>query len=123
MRKNISPENLTFEQFSSANRARCEAEDGFNHQLADWTPSEWLAACVGELGEVAHVVKTIIRQRDNLVSSEIEDIELKRMLAEEIADTVIYLDLLAQSQEINLSDAIAEKFNKKSKEIGSQTLL
>jgi NTP pyrophosphatase (non-canonical NTP hydrolase) len=114
---------LTFDRFSKANRERCEAVDGFNHPVSGWTSAEWLAACIGELGEVAHVVKRMSRQRDNLVQSKLTDEQIKKMLAEEIADTVIYLDMLAHSQAIDLSFAIKEKFNRKSEEIGSKIVL
>ncbi|WP_104017815.1 MazG nucleotide pyrophosphohydrolase domain-containing protein [Roseovarius nitratireducens] len=114
---------LTFQRFSRANRERCEADDGFGHLVSDWTPAEWLAACVGELGEAAHVIKRISRQRDSLVESRFSDDQIKKMLAEEIADTVIYLDMLAHSQNIDLGAAIVDKFNRKSEEIGSSIVL
>lgn len=114
---------LTFQRFSKANRERCEADDGFGHLITDWTPAEWLAACIGELGEAAHVIKTISRQRDSLVETDLNDDQIRRMLAEEIADTVIYLDMLAHSQNIDLGAAIVEKFNRKSEEIGSSIVL
>ena len=114
---------LTFQRFSKANRERCEADDGFGHLVSDWTPAEWLAACIGELGEAAHVVKVISRQRDNLVKSNLDVDQIQTMLAEEIADTVIYLDMLAHSLNIELGAAIVEKFNRKSEEIGSSIFL
>lgn len=39
-------------------------------------------------------------------------------LAVEIADTFIYLDLLAQSQGIDLETAVIDKFNRTSTKIG-----
>ena len=123
MKTSNTDSTLTFEKFSKANCKRCEAADGFNHRVSDWTSAEWLAACIGELGEVAHVVKRMSRQRDNLAQVEYSDEKLKSMLAEEIADTIIYLDMLAHSQEINLGEAIKKKFNQKSEEIGSGIFL
>jgi NTP pyrophosphatase (non-canonical NTP hydrolase) len=123
MKKVNKTSELTFEDFSKANFARCESEKGFNHPVSDWTSSEWLTACLGELGEVAHVVKTILRQRDNLTEKNLSRDELNKMLAEEIADTIIYLDMLAQSQGINIATAIFEKFNKTSNNIGSDIYL
>jgi len=120
---NLEKKKLTFYRFSCANRHRCEAADGFNHKLNSWSHAEWLAAASGELGEVAHVIKSILRQRDGLISSTDSAEKLNQRLGEEIADTVIYLDMLAQSAGIDLGKAITKKFNKKSKEIGSNELL
>ncbi len=89
----------------------------------DWSEAEWLAAATGELGEVAHVVKGILRKRDNLVSDVKTDDELKEMLAEEIADTIIYLDLLAQRTGVSVGDAIRKKFNHTSEVIGSDIVI
>lgn len=114
---------LTFEQFSKANKDRCEAPDGFNHLVDGWSEAEWLSAATGELGEVAHAVKAILRQRDNLIDAKYSDAELKSMLSEEIADTIIYLDLLAQRAGISIGDAIRDKFNAMSDKIGSTTTL
>jgi NTP pyrophosphatase (non-canonical NTP hydrolase) len=40
------------------------------------------------------------------------------MLADEIADAFIYLDLMAQSQGIVLQDAVLDKFQRTSAKIG-----
>lgn len=114
---------LTFEKFSQANKDRCESPEGFNHKVDGWSEAEWLAAATGELGEVAHAVKAILRKRDNLIANPKSDDELKSMLAEEIADTIIYLDLLAQRSGVFIGDAIREKFNTMSDKIGSSVKL
>jgi NTP pyrophosphatase (non-canonical NTP hydrolase) len=108
------------DEFSRINRARCEAKDGFNHPLNGWSLSDWMTATFGELGEAANVAKKLNRVRDGIPGSNHtpEKLTLKRMLASELADTFIYLDLLAQSEGIDLPAAIAETFAKKSVEIG-----
>ncbi len=112
-------ENFTFREFSMANRKRCEAKDGFNHPIMSWSEADWLSAATGELGEVAHAVKRILRVRDGLIKNSSSDLEISESLAEEVADTVIYLDLLCQRAGIDTSEAIRKKFNQKSDQIGS----
>lgn len=82
--------------------------------LHSWSLSDWAIAFMGEAGEVCNVIKKMNRLRDGLVGNQGTDAdiaELKRKLGHEIADTVIYLDLLAQREGIVLEEAIIEKFN------------
>jgi NTP pyrophosphatase (non-canonical NTP hydrolase) len=44
--------------------------------------------------------------------------KLRQHLADEVADTIIYLDLLCASQGIDLEEAIKKKFNETSAKIG-----
>lgn len=74
--------------------------------LQDWSVLEWAGAMTGEAGETANVAKKI--HRDGPTPERTQD------LADEIADTVIYLDLLAASQGIDLQEAIRNKFNQDS---------
>ena len=104
--------------FSGANRLRCEAPNGFNHKLSAWSPSEWLTATVGELGEAANLIKKLNRDRDGVPGNTETPVELRKALQDEIADTFIYLDLLAQALGIDLEAAVIEKFNRKSRELG-----
>jgi len=104
--------------FSKINRRRCEAKEGFNHSLGSWSLSDWITATLGELGEAANDAKKLNRVRDGIPGNDKSEDELREMLAEEIADTFIYLDLLAQSQGFYLQDAVLAKFNKTSAKIG-----
>lgn len=47
----------------------------------------------------------------------------KEELAEELADVVICVSLIAIAQDINLSDSIVKKFNKTSEKYGLKTRL
>lgn len=76
--------------------------------LDSWSVLEWAGAMAGEAGEVANVAKKI--HRDGSTP------ELRERLADEIADTITYLDLLAAHQGIDLKDAIKRKFNRVSAE-------
>ena len=109
---------MEFKDFSTFNRRRCEAPHGFNKKLGDWSLSDWMTAVTGELGEAANIAKKLNRVRDGIPGNSESPEQLKAALAEEIADTFIYLDLLAQSQGFSLEDAVLDKFQKTSNKIG-----
>ncbi len=114
---------MHFRDFSVFNRRRCEGNKGFNHALAGWSLSDWFTATMGELGEAANIAKKLNRVRDGIVGNSETPEEQKAALADEIADTFIYLDLLAQSQGIDLETAVIVKFNKTSAKIGYEDTL
>lgn len=109
---------MNFNDFSVFNRRRCEAKHGFNHKLSSWSLSDWITATVGELGEAANIAKKLNRVRDGIPGNREAPHELHQKLADEIADTFTYLDLLAQAAGINLEAAVLDKFERKSREIG-----
>lgn len=99
--------------------------------LRDWNVLEWAGATAGECGEMANVAKKmrrheiVSRQKNTLWHKEEytarynnKQDKLRQQLADEVADTVIYLDLLCASQGIDLQEAIIKKFNETSKKIG-----
>jgi NTP pyrophosphatase (non-canonical NTP hydrolase) len=104
--------------FAAENRARCEAPNGFNHPLASWSLSDWMTAAMGELGEAANVVKKLNRVRDGVAGNKESEDELRAKLRAEIADTFIYLDLLAQAAGFDLASAVRETFDRKSAQLG-----
>lgn len=104
--------------FSAENRTRCEATDGFDHPLDSWSLSDWMTALAGELGEAANIVKKLNRVRDGIPGNDKSPDQLRADLADELADTFIYLDLLAQAAGIDLPDALRSKFDKTSAKIG-----
>ena len=105
-------------EFAKINRTRCEASTGFNHPLSSWSLSDWFTATMGELGEAANIAKKLNRVRDGIPGNTETPEQLSCNLADELADVFIYLDLLSQSQGINLAEAVLCKFNKTSKKIG-----
>lgn len=109
---------LTFQHFSETNRKRSESPEGFGHSLSDWSLSDWFTATMGELGEAANVCKKLNRYRDGINGNTESEVALRAKLASEIADTFIYLDLLAQAAGIDLADAVARTFNAKSDQLG-----
>ena len=109
--------------FSVFNRRRCESPKGFNHPVNGWTLSDWMTATMGELGEAANIAKKLNRVRDGITGNTETENELRANLADELADTFIYLDLLAQSQGINLEEAVMRKFDKTSAKIGYENTM
>ena len=76
---------------------------------SDWTPAQWLQAIIGELGEYAN-------KRKKHERGDISFAEFKEHAKEELADVVIYLDLLAAQLDIDLGKAVMHKFNQKSQQ-------
>ena len=109
---------MNFDSFSYINRVRCESPKGFNHRLDSWSTSDWFTAILGELGEAANVAKKLNRVRDGIRGNKETEQQLKAKLRQELGDTFVYLDLLAQSLGFQIGDAAMEVFNSKSKELG-----
>ncbi len=78
---------------------------------SDWSDAEWLEAIVGELGEYANLKKKVRR-------GDIEPEAAKQMLADELADVVTYIDLLAFRLGIDLGAAVQHKWNEISARVG-----
>lgn len=77
-----------------------------------WSDAQWLQAIVGELGEYANLRKKVDR-------GDITMAEAKRMLADELADVVTYLDLLANNLGIDLGQAVMAKWNATSERVNA----
>jgi len=102
--------HLDFVDFSQANIKRCEE---VFHPLDSWSLSDWATAAVGELGEACNLIKKLNRG---------ENIPLD-LIAEELADCVTYIDLLATRMEKELMHELIKKFNKVSDKKGSDEYL
>lgn len=110
----IAPDALTFDAFRLANVTRCVKwhPQGIN----SWSPSDWLTAVTGELGELASLLKMRNRERDGLPGNKFSPSD--KQVADEIADVLTYLDLLAASLGVDLGRAATEKFNEVSERVG-----
>ena len=87
-----------WQAFSELNRQRSQSPAGFNHKLRTWTTDEWLCATLGELGEAANVHKKVLRHRDGVSNAGDPTLaELMGMFRDEVADTLIYVDLLSSA--------------------------
>lgn len=103
---------MTFlQRLRTVNTSRCARWHGPDSE--PWTGADWSNAMCGEAGEAANVVKKIRRIETRTVRS-ISPMQMQRLvrdLADEIADTIIYADLLANHYGIDLEEAIVSKYN------------
>lgn len=105
---------LTFKYFRQANRKRCIK--WHPEGIHSWSASDWLTAVTGELGELSSLIKMKNRERDGLPGNKFSP--TKQQIAEEVADVVTYIDLLAEYYGIDLDDALIKKFNEVSDRLG-----
>lgn len=105
---------LTFGVFRAANVARCIK--WHPEGIASWSPSDWLTAVTGELGELASLLKMRNRERDGLAGNKFSPTD--KMVADELADVLTYLDLLAEVLGVDLGRAAVDKFNEVSERVG-----
>ena len=94
-------QSLDFRRLRQANVTRCTKS---YHSVNDWSPTDWACAAAGEMGELCNLIKKL-RRGENVP---------KQDVAGEIADTIIYLDLLAARLGIDLTEAVINKFNETS---------
>src|SRR5437016_4810865 len=102
--------HLDFATLRDINVARCN--EVFHH-LQEWSATDWACAFAGETGEACNKIKKL-RRGDPIA---IEDI------GDEIADAIIYADLLAASLGIDLAEAVRRKFNRDSQKRGARQTL
>lgn len=112
-----------FGALREANVRRCNE---VFHPLDSWSLTDWACAMAGEAGEACNVVKKLRRLDGTRVSPvgpghDRED--LLAHLSEELADVVIYADLLAARAGIDLREAVRAKFNRVSIERESKERL
>lgn len=117
-----------------------------------WDVMQWGCATAGEVGEACNVAKKLgrVRQgiRDDLiprktcenlkrawwqfwkprmatrpVTKEEHEHDLKKKLAQEMADSILYFVLWAASENIDLDEALQKTFNDKSYQIGSDVFI
>ena len=108
---------LSFSALRTVNVLRCLTHF---HPIEDWSPTDWATALAGECGEACNVIKKIRRlQTAPHWSPEDGNRDLIAEVADELADVIIYTDLLAVRLGIDLEQAVRTKFNKTSDKIGS----
>lgn len=112
--------SLTFDTLREANILRLPLFKNRKGEIAhpapygdgsNWTPAQWLQAAVGELGEYANVRKKY--ERGDFTTD-----EFLTMAANELADFVTYVDILAYRLGIDLGQAVLAKWNAVSKRMG-----
>ncbi|HEV1286529.1 MAG TPA: hypothetical protein VNU44_14505 [Bryobacteraceae bacterium] len=105
--------SLDLQTLRTANLKRCEESFGMHGGLDGWSEMEWGCAAAGEMGELCNLLKK--RGRG-------EDISIGEVM-KEVADVIIYLDLLAAKLHVHLSGPIRDKFNEVSDRVGSAVKL
>lgn len=106
--------DLTFAALREINKERCEA---LFHGLYDWSEMEWAAAIAGELGEAINKLKKRARAtlqfegRNRGRHREADHKVTEDDVMDELADTFIYMDLLAAVMGKDLGEAVRRKFN------------
>ena len=103
--------SLSFEKLRRENVSRKVRWHG---EADEWSGADWGNAMAGECGEACNVIKKLRRHETHTgttYNTPPED-ELIEQLAHEIADVVIYADLLADKYGIDLGRAVREKFNR-----------
>lgn len=110
---------LNLSEVRIINAARCERWHGEATTYdktpplsTQWSGADWSNAMGGECGEAQNVVKKLRRGESGTPSKKDGTREeLLAALGDEIADTILYGDLLANYYGIDLSAAIRRKFN------------
>ena len=106
------PASLTFSRLRAVNVDRCARwHPGFPNDGL-WNGADWSNAAAGEMGEACNVVKKLRRQETGGRGAVDPDYAvLLSKLGDEIADTIIYLDLLAVFYGIDVAAAVVRKFD------------
>lgn len=105
--------------FSEKNEERCI--EAF-HPVGEWSPTDWMTAVAGEVGEAANLIKKARRSNYALLDHVLNNAggrTQREWIGEELADAVTYIDLLCTSLGIDLSAVLAKKFNEVSEREGS----
>jgi NTP pyrophosphatase (non-canonical NTP hydrolase) len=103
--------SLDFDELRKKNVSRCNS---VFHSLESWTPTDWATAFAGEAGEACNAVKKLKRfetKKNTAKDPQTED-ECIGLIGLELADTIIYADLLAARLGIDLGEMVRLKFNK-----------
>jgi NTP pyrophosphatase (non-canonical NTP hydrolase) len=99
---------ITFREFQITNALRCS--EAFNHTLEDWLPAGWPLAICGEVGELANLMKKVLRG-DFTIEDKRKEIE------GEIADVICYCDLFASAIGADTGEIVRRKFNEVTKRV------
>jgi NTP pyrophosphatase (non-canonical NTP hydrolase) len=99
---------MDLKQLKAANDIRLYNTPAYAPCL-EWTLADWSNAIAGETGEMCNMIKKI-RRGDAIDPKEV---------GKELADIIIYADILASLLGLDLSDCIVQKFNEVSDRVGS----
>lgn len=113
---------LTFAKMRYANLARL---DDIFHPIDEWNACEWACAMAGEAGEVCNAVKKMKRMETGSTTEgdPTNYTDAIDAIGSEIADTILYLDLLAARLSIDIGHEVCKKFNEVSERRKSRITL
>jgi NTP pyrophosphatase (non-canonical NTP hydrolase) len=106
---------LSFSKLRHSNIERQNEWDSDNQISLSYRGNE----LAGETGEACNIIKKIERERLGIKGSR----ATKEQLAEELADIIICVDLIAMHENIDLEQSVRDKFNATSKKVGLNTRL
>lgn len=109
------PANDNHSALRAANIARQKEWDAGNQLTLSYRGNE----LAGEVGEACNVIKKLERERLGIAGSR----DSKAHLAEELADVIICVDLIAMAEGIDMDAAVRAKFNATSEKVGLRTRL
>jgi len=104
------PDNLSFAEMRKSNAKRSKKVYPI---CQEWSAADWACALSGEVGETCNLIKKMRRG---------EEIPIEE-IAKEIADIVLYADLLANHFGLDLGKIVRDKFNEVSDRVYSNTKL
>lgn len=115
------PRALAIDEVQAINRERADRWHGGDFK--EWSGLEWAGALCGEAGELANVCKKLRRVETGAAGNAWSDRpldyeQLRAAVAGECADVFLYLCLCASRYDVDLAQAIRDKFNSKSIEMG-----
>lgn len=111
----VEHQALTLAVISAVNLARArEWHRGGLIEANGWNAADWSNAMAGEAGEVCNAVKKLRRLEVGITQAAGPQTRAEALLkiAQELGETFLYLDLLAQALGINLEQAIVDTFNR-----------
>jgi len=117
------PPPLTFALLRLRNVTRC---DSWPQPLHRQTPSDLGCAVASEAGQLCEQLGRLRRHLQVTCPSRYRSTvaaEITRQLGREIADLVLYADLLAARLDLPLEHLLAARFNEVSEELGSSVKL
>lgn len=117
--------NLTFQEFQELSARRCR--EGFP-TCADWSLNDWAVALTGEVGEMCNVLKKV-RRGDAIYKllprqPDWKDVDVhfaaqtKQELVSELADVIIYADLMLTMLGADTGEEVMRKFDEVSRRVG-----
>ncbi len=120
----MSDRGLNLRTLREANVERCKQSF---RSCGGWSPADWSNAMAGEAGELLEVLLPMLVRTNSIcnLTKKIprgDGVPLEEV-GKEIADVVIYADLLAHRLGIDLSGAVRQKFDEVSARVGSDILL